>query len=214
MQRSDVNWEESLQEEVLEPDLPIVDSHHHLWPPGYRIPYDLAALESDLGRGHCVEATVFVECMTSFRPEGTDDALRPLGETEFVVAAAPAAKMASGPTVGAAVVDWADLLAGSADVARTLDGHLEVGQVYGFGFQNGPRPTWRELAEVWKPRADVAVETFGPKRCMFESNFPVDKQSFSYDALWNAFKLLTTDFSERERLLVFAGTARRVYGLD
>jgi predicted TIM-barrel fold metal-dependent hydrolase len=49
---------------------------------------------------------------------------------------------------------------------------------------------------------------------MFESNFPVDKQSFSYDALWNAFKLLTTGYSPDERASLFAGTARRVYGLD
>jgi predicted TIM-barrel fold metal-dependent hydrolase len=48
---------------------------------------------------------------------------------------------------------------------------------------------------------------------MFESNFPVDKQSFSYDSLWNAFKLLTRGYSPDERSALFTGTARRVYRL-
>src|SRR5688500_4217686 len=62
MQLSEVDREDSPQEEALEPDLAIVDAHHHLWPSGYWIPYDLAAMRADLARGHRVEATVFVEC--------------------------------------------------------------------------------------------------------------------------------------------------------
>jgi predicted TIM-barrel fold metal-dependent hydrolase len=57
------------------------------------------------------------------------------------------------------------------------------------------------------------METFGPERCMFESNFPIDKQSFGYDSLWNAFKRLTADYSADERSALFSGTASRVYGL-
>ena len=49
---------------------------------------------------------------------------------------------------------------------------------------------------------------------MFESNFPVDKQSFSYDTLWNTFKLLTASYSDNERAQLFSGTTRRIYGLD
>ena len=48
---------------------------------------------------------------------------------------------------------------------------------------------------------------------MFESNFPVDKQSFSYDSLWNALKMLAAGHTAEERALLFAGTARRVYRL-
>ena len=62
--------------------------------------------------------------------------------------------------------------------------------VYGFGFDGSTRPRSTELADAWKPYVETAIELFGPDRCMFESNFPVDKQSFSYDALWNVFKLL------------------------
>jgi predicted TIM-barrel fold metal-dependent hydrolase len=119
------------------------------------------------------------------------------------------------PASRAAVFD--DWRRGLQEVAERPNVVLKIGgvgmPVYGFGLHHGDRPTSRELARMWKPYVEVAVETFGPGRCMFESNFPVDKQSFSYDALWNAFKLLTTGYSAQERSLLFAGTARRVYGL-
>jgi predicted TIM-barrel fold metal-dependent hydrolase len=329
---TEVDREDAPQEDVLDPELPIVDPHHHLWPTGYRIPYDSAALHADLARGHNVEATVFVECMTSFRPDG-DEALRPVGETEFVLRDCPTVAPGDATGVAAGIVGWADLTRPD-DVGRTLDGHLEAGQerfkgvrfnvvwherhahhagrevprhflldddyrrglreverrgltydvwlfhaqlpeladtigafpdltfvvnhlggpvpeeqtpesraaifdewrrnladiaqrpnavlkvggvgmpVYGFGLDKPTRPRSTELADAWKPSVETAIELFGPDRCMFESNFPVDKQSFSYDALWNAFKLLSAGYSPDERALLFSGTARRVYRLD
>src|SRR2546429_6522117 len=124
MQLTEVDREDSPQEDALDPSLPIVDPHHHLWPSGYRIPYDLAALEADLRRGHTVEATVFVECMTSFRPDG-DEALRPVGETEFVAGSTPASGRSAG--VAAGIVGWADVMH-PKEAARTLDGHIEAGR--------------------------------------------------------------------------------------
>ncbi len=58
------------------------------------------------------------------------------------------------------------------------------------------------------------IECFGPDRCMFESNFPVDRFSLSYRTVWNAFKKLTVGFGAAERDAMFAGTARRIYRLD
>jgi L-fuconolactonase len=58
-----------------------------------------------------------------------------------------------------------------------------------------------------------AVEVFGPERCMFESNFPVDKVSCSYVVLWNAFKKVSAGLSADERTRLFSGTARDVYRL-
>ena len=55
------------------------------------------------------------------------------------------------------------------------------------------------------------IECFGPDRCMFESNFPVDKHSISYHVLWNAFKKIVTGFSEDEKQSIFYKTAARVY---
>jgi predicted TIM-barrel fold metal-dependent hydrolase len=59
----------------------------------------------------------------------------------------------------------------------------------------------------------ACIETFGPERCMFESNFPVDKGMFGYAAVWNAFKRLAEAFTPAERIALFGGTACRVYGL-
>ena len=56
-----------------------------------------------------------------------------------------------------------------------------------------------------------AIDCFGPDRCMFESNFPVDKLSVSYAVIWNAFKKMTIDFNEDEKNTMFRGTATRVY---
>jgi predicted TIM-barrel fold metal-dependent hydrolase len=57
------------------------------------------------------------------------------------------------------------------------------------------------------------IECFGPERCMFESNFPVDKLSISYPVLWNGFKKLVADFSDDEKDAMFGGTASRIYRL-
>ena len=115
---------------------------------------------------------------------------------------------------GAIFDDWRRDL---TELARRPNVVLKVGGVgmptYGFGLQDAERPASARLADAWRPYVEAAVEAFGPDRCMFESNFPVDKQSFSYDALWNAFKLLSTGWSTDERAALFAGTARRVYRL-
>ena len=58
------------------------------------------------------------------------------------------------------------------------------------------------------------IECFGPQRCMFESNFPVDRFSLSYAVFWNAAKKFAAGFSESEKDAMFRGTATRVYRLD
>jgi L-fuconolactonase len=61
---------------------------------------------------------------------------------------------------------------------------------------------------------EYTLEHFGVERCMFESNFPVDKESCSYTVLWNAFKRLTAGYSADEKARLFHDTAARVYRLD
>ena len=58
------------------------------------------------------------------------------------------------------------------------------------------------------------IEQFGPERCMFESNFPVDKASYAYTTVWNAFKRVSRDFSAAERAALFQGTAVKAYRLQ
>ncbi len=70
-----------------------------------------------------------------------------------------------------------------------------------------------ELAEALSPWYLHVIDRLGPDRCMFESNFPVDRASCSYTVLWNAFKRLSSGYSARERDELFRGTARRFYRL-
>ncbi len=85
----------------------------------------------------------------------------------------------------------------------------------GFHFEaRDTPPTSQELADVWRPYLEHCIEAFGVDRAMFESNFPVDKQSCSYVTLWNAFKRIAQGYSEAEKVALFRGTAARVYRLQ
>ncbi|HEV3374016.1 MAG TPA: hypothetical protein VG145_15835, partial [Xanthobacteraceae bacterium] len=76
------DWLDRHKEPILEPELPIVDPHHHLWDrPGWR--YLLDELLADAGSGHNIVATVYVQARSMLRASGPQE-LRPVGETEFV----------------------------------------------------------------------------------------------------------------------------------
>jgi predicted TIM-barrel fold metal-dependent hydrolase len=113
-------------EEILEPDLPICDPHHHLWDfPGSR--YLLPELLDDVQSGHNILSTVFVECTSFYRASGPE-ALRVIGETEFVNGvAAMAASGRYGPILACdGIVSRADLTLGAA-VGPVLDAHIRAG---------------------------------------------------------------------------------------
>lgn len=119
-------WLDRWQEEIVEPELPIVDPHHHLWDrPGWR--YLLDDLLADLASGHNVVATVFIECHAMHRSDGPE-AMRPVGETEFVNGiAAMSASGNYGPTrICAGIVGHADLRLGAA-VEEVLEAHIRAG---------------------------------------------------------------------------------------
>ena len=322
------------EEVILEPALPIIDAHHHLWPtdsPIASFPVE-RFLEEDIRTGHNIVGTVFAECMAAYRTDG-DEALKPVGETQFVVSTCPLGK--PGPQIAAGIVGFANLRDPLA-AARALDAHIEAGEgrfrgvrhnvywhaeqdklttgprtfprhlllddgfraglrevearglsydVYmysdqlpdlcsaadtlpdlqfvlchlggpvtvdrspagrrevfdlwrvhmaeagkrpnialkvgglglhhfGFGYDAmDHRPTGHELAELWRDYFDVAIATFGPDRCIAESNFPPDKHGFSYPAFWNAMKILSSGLSARERERLFHGSACAIYRL-
>jgi predicted TIM-barrel fold metal-dependent hydrolase len=325
-------WLDRVHEPALEPERPICDPHHHLWDrAGYRYLED--ELLADLGTGHRVVSTVFVECAWAWRQTGPE-ALRPVGETEFVERVAAAHAAGGGPRLCAGIVGFADCLLGDG-VGEVLDAHLEasprfrgirhaagwdpspavrnshsdpprglyederfrrgfaqlaprglsfeawqyhhqlpevtalarafpdttivlnhfsgplgigpwagrreeifrrwqedlvacaacpnvvaklgglVMPVNGFGFHKRERPASSdELVEATGAWYRHALACFGPERCMFESNFPVDKASVSYGVLWNAFKKLAAGCSEAEKTALFHDTASRSYRLD
>ena len=85
----------------------------------------------------------------------------------------------------------------------------------GFGWHARSLPIGsEELAGSMAPWMAYCIEQFGPDRCMFESNFPPDKVSHSYNVLYNAFKRLSKDYSADERAAMFHNTATRVYRID
>ena len=323
-------WLALSEEPALEPALPICDPHHHLWVHEAN-PYMLPEIGSDLGCGHNVVSTVFVECTSGYRSDGPE-ALRPVGETDFVEAlASESAQDPATPAVAAGIVSYADLTLGAGarevleahqaasdrfrgirhaaswdpspqirnahtsppaelyreerfregfgalvsldltfdawlyhpqipdltdlarafpearivldhvggplgigpyagqhaaifpdwkqsitELARCENVHVKLGglvmPVNGFGWHKQPAPPSSErLCEVLEPYFMHCIEQFGPARCMFESNFPVDKVSCSYSVLWNAFKRMTTSFSPGERAALFHDTACGFY---
>jgi predicted TIM-barrel fold metal-dependent hydrolase len=76
------------------------------------------------------------------------------------------------------------------------------------------KPSSAELAAALKPYFEWCIEKLGAGRCMFESNFPVEKLSTSYVNLWNGFKRITERYSAGERAALFHNTAARVYRLE
>jgi predicted TIM-barrel fold metal-dependent hydrolase len=84
----------------------------------------------------------------------------------------------------------------------------------GFGFEARERaPSSVELAEAWRPWMERCIETFGAARCMFESNFPVDKGSYGYAVGWNAMKRIAAGAGAEEKADLFWRSAARFYRL-
>ncbi|MGH6989368.1 MAG: amidohydrolase family protein [Stellaceae bacterium] len=143
----DETWLKKHQEPIIEPDLPIVDPHHHLWDNrDYR--YLFQDLLTDVSSGHNIRATVFLQCHAMYRADA-EEAMAPVGETEFVNgAAAMSASGIYGPArLCAGIVGFADLTLGAA-VERVLEAHLRAAGDRFKGIRNG---------SVWD--ADPSVKT-------------------------------------------------------
>lgn len=322
-------WLDSVREEIIEPERPIVDPHHHLWPKGAGLGYGLDDLHADIDSGHNIVRTVFVECGAAY-----DTSLPPhlasTGETRFVagesrrdprhiiggiVAKADLRRDDLGDILDAHQSEAGKLLKGIRDAlshalhpeSLTIPGRatkdlyadasfrrgvaalsargltydswqyhhqarefLELARAVpqttmvldhfstplgvgpyenrrdeifrqwkidmseiatcpnvvvklgglampdnGFGWNTAATPaTSDDVVRVQAPWYEHTIECFGPERCMFESNFPVDRFSLSYHVFWNAAKKFVSSFSEPEKDAMFRGTATRVYRLE
>jgi len=105
---------------------------------------------------------------------------------------------------------------GMAELARCPNVYLKLGghgmPRFGFDWHMREKPIGsEELAREMAPLMSYCIEQFGPERCMFESNFPVDKVSFSHHVLYNAFKRFSKSCSAPERAALFHDTAVRAY---
>jgi len=108
---------------------------------------------------------------------------------------------------------------GIAAVTQCTNVHLKLGGIgmprLGFDWHGRARPIGsEELAASMAPLMSYCIERLGPDRCMFESNFPVDKVSFSHHVLFNAFKRFSKNYTASERAALFHDTAVRAYRIS
>jgi predicted TIM-barrel fold metal-dependent hydrolase len=106
------------------------------------------------------------------------------------------------------------------ELARRQNVSVKLGglgmHLFSFDLDAAHRPvpaSSEEIARLWRPYIETCIETFGVERCMFESNFPVDKRCVSYAVLWNAFKRIAAGYSASDKAALFSETASRVYRL-
>ena len=111
--------------------------------------------------------------------------------------------------------DWRRNLADAAACANVfikLGGLTMTAAGFGWNKRSVP-PGSEELEVAMRPYFDACIELFGPERCMFESNFPMDRASCSYTVLWNAFKRVAARYTPTERAFLLRDTAMMVYRL-
>jgi len=164
--RYDQAWLDSHKEEILEPELPIIDPHHHMWSRPGSV-YLFPELMADLTSGHNIRATVFEECGSMYRADGPKE-LRSVGETEFVSGvAAMSASGGYGPAHAcAAMVGNVDLNLGAA-VEKILAMHVSV---------SGGRFRAIRFSTAWD--ADERVHKTVPRPAMLAE--PQVRQAFKY----------------------------------
>jgi L-fuconolactonase len=160
-QPTNADWLTLTVEEAIEPNLPICDPHHHLWDlrPARLAPrYLLDEILADVQGGHNVVSTVFIECASMFKADGPE-AMRPVGETEFVngIAAMSASGYYGAPRIAAGIVGTADLQLGDA-VAAVLDAHLVAG---------GGRFRGIRLGGTWDTSDEVPNHRTNPPQGLF-----------------------------------------------
>jgi predicted TIM-barrel fold metal-dependent hydrolase len=128
---SNEEWLDLVKEEIIEPDLPICDPHHHLWDRNSHQPiqptYLLDEILEDINSGHNIVSTVFIECGAMFKTDGPEH-MRPVGETEFVngIAAMSASGAYGSAKIAAGIVGTVDLTIGAL-AGEVLDSHIVAG---------------------------------------------------------------------------------------
>ena len=123
------DWLAQVQEEIIDPQLPIIDPHHHLWNGDNQLagsfPYLIENLNEDTFSGHNIVGTIFMECAQGYYSNG-EEKYKPVGETEFVVNLMKTSKKLPKTTNIIGIIGYADLMLGG-EVKDVLDKHLLKG---------------------------------------------------------------------------------------
>ncbi len=170
-------WLALTTEDPIDPDLPICDPHHHFWDrPGTR--YLLDELLEDIGGGHRISETVFIECSSMYRKDGPENT-RPVGETEFVqgIAAQSASGQYGSTKVAAGIVGFADLSLGD-EVTEVLESHIEASRNRFRGIRH---------SSCWDESPDIGSYKNPPKGLLGDPKFragfsSLQRLGLSFDA--------------------------------
>ena len=119
------SWLEQVQEDIIEPDRPIIDPHHHLWMKRFGRDYLLEQLWRDTGSGHNVVKTLFMECSAFYLREGPEY-LRPTGETIHISELAIASAEGASQATIAGIIAHADLTLDKAKLDELLEKHTNI----------------------------------------------------------------------------------------
>jgi L-fuconolactonase len=127
--------------------------------------------------------------------------------------------IAIGPYAGKREEAFAAWRTGIQQVAGFPNTYVKLGglgmKMIGFDFfEKTEPPSSQDLEKAWRPYIETCIAAFGPQRAMFESNFPVDKGTCSYQVLWNAFKRIAAGHSAEEKTALFSGAAKKAYRLE
>ena len=171
------DWLALTNEEAIDPDLPICDPHHHFWDrPDFR--YMLDELLVDIGGGHNITETVFVECSAMYRKAGPES-MSPVGEIEFVqgLAAQSASGQYGETRVAAGIVGYADLSLGDA-VTEVLEAHIAASPNRFRGIRN---------SSCWDASPDIGGYKSPPQGLLGDATFRqgfavLDRLGLSFDA--------------------------------
>ena len=124
------DWLNQVKEEIIDPQLPIIDPHHHLWNGDDQLagsfPYLIEHLNEDIFSGHNIEGTIFMECAAGYYLKG-EEKYKPVGETEFVINLINESKKLKKSTNIIGIIGYADLMLGN-EVKDVLDLHLLKGE--------------------------------------------------------------------------------------
>jgi predicted TIM-barrel fold metal-dependent hydrolase len=118
---------------------------------------------------------------------------------------------------GEVMATWREGMRALAHCSNVLVklGGIGMDSQFGMGWSKQERPpTSDQVVAWWGDDIRFCIDSFGPDRCLFESNFPVDRWALGYTVLWNAFQKMAAGYSDAEQEALFSGTAIRAYRLE